>query len=346
MNQTRHISGSIPACVKNIREPISRHWPFFLRLMVLLSSVPLGALADPWCFIVTGDGRTDTRSATPDPTGINTQVFTNLLHSINQRKLRPRFVLFTGDLVCGSNKAVKDDLADQFSAWKELVKTQAPGLSILPVRGNHETYGDAEGKQWQAAFRAELDAQKVAYFPGEEGFSYVYSAPDHPEVAVIALDQFIRPHRVNLLELENALERARASHAAHVFVFAHEMAFTCASHRDAENMAAFPDDRDKFVNLLQAAGCEYFFAGHDHTYDWMSISHKSWPAKSVLNQIVAGTAGAPFYEDQTYYGDHHGYKLLRLDHHQNTNGYLVVTIDDGLATNRVKVTFEPVAIAP
>jgi len=103
---------------------------------------------------------------------------------------------------------------------------------------------------------------------------------------------------VNLVELENALKKAQASHAAHIFVFAHEMAFTCTNHGDDDNMAKYPEERDKFVDLLQSYGCEYFFAGHDHAYDWMSIKHTKWPAGYVLNQIVAGTAGAPFYEDK------------------------------------------------
>ena len=70
-------------------------------------------------------------------------------------------------------------------------------------------------------------------------------------------------------------------------------------------MAAYPDERDKFVNLLQKYGCR-FFAGHDHTYDWMAIRHPNWPTNYVLNQIVCGTAGAPFYGDEGYFGNHHG----------------------------------------
>jgi hypothetical protein len=141
--------------------------------------------------------------------------------------------------------------------------------------------------------------------------------------------------------LENVLKQAKANNASHIFVFAHEMAFTCASHPDSENMAAFPTERDKFLELLESYGCEYFFAGHDHTYDWMAIKHQNWPANYVLNQIVAGTAGAPFYADKTYVGDHHGYDLTRLDHKQNTYGYLLVTVND--KDMKVIVTFETVS---
>ena len=317
-------------------------------LIVLLASAVMAfgegenaAPAPVWSFIVTGDGRTDTKSAAPDPTGINRTVLKHVLHAIDAKK--PQFVLFTGDLVSGTNDAIPSGIAEQFQTWKDLVRTETPGLNILPVRGNHETYGDPDGKLWLAAFKPWLDSNHVSYFPGEEGFSYVYWPPGHPEIAIIAVDQFINPHRISLGKLADALDLARARKVKHVFVCAHEMAFTCTSHPDADNMAAFPADRDHFIDLLQANGCEYFFAGHDHAYDWMAIKHKKWPANYVLNQIVAGTAGAPFYPDKTYYGDHHGYDLTRLDHRQNTYGFMNVAIDDKAITNSVTVTFEAVA---
>jgi hypothetical protein len=312
-----------------------------LAVVFLLTGSP----AAPWSFVVAGDDRTDPHQPVPDPTGINTPVLKKMLKAAAQDQ--PRFMLFTGDLVCGENPAVKAKIAEQFSALTNLVQTAAPGLVVLPVRGNHETYGDADGSRWVAALKPVLDAQKVAYLPGEEGFSYSWSPPGHPEVVVIAMDQFMpgKEHCVNLAGLESMLQAAKARKVRHMFVFAHEMAFTCTSHPDSENMAAQPEKRDQFVEMLQHYGCEYFFAGHDHAYDWMAIRHPGWPAGYVLNQIVAGTAGAPFYADKTYVGDHHGYDLTRLDHRQNTYGYLRVVIDDdaAAASQQVSVTFQTVA---
>lgn len=311
-----------------------------LSLLSLATSAALLAHAEPWTFVVAGDDRTDPGHA-PDPTGINTVVFKKLLHAIVATK--PRFMLFTGDLVVGQNGLMPVKLAEQFRNWQTLVQAEAPGLLILPVRGNHETKGDADGKLWLQYFKPLLDANKVAYFPGEEGFSYTWSPPDHPEVAVFAVDQYQpdRAHRVNLTQLDQAMQQAQAGKATHLFVFSHEMAFTCASHGDADNLALFPRQRDQFVDLLVSHGCEYFLAGHDHTYDWMLIQHPKWPAGKVLNQIVAGTAGAPFYEDKKYWGDHAGYRLTRQEHLQNTHGFVQVTIDDQAATNQVHCTFVP-----
>ena len=317
----------------------------FIGCCFTLAATARVALADAWTFAIAGDDRTDLRSASPDPTGINTPVMQKLLPAIAAQK--PRFLLFTGDLICGENAHVPAGIAEQFSAWTNLVQAGAPGLTILPIRGNHETHGDAAGSHWLAAFKPGLDRNHVSYLAGEEGFSYSYAAPDHPEVVVIALDQFMpgNEHRVNLAGLENALKQARTNHVRHIFVCSHEMAFTCGGHPDADNMAAFPANRDKFLELLKDYGCEYYFAGHDHDFDWMTIRHPNWPTNYVLNQIVAGTAGAPFYADKNYYGDHGGYDLTRLDHKEATYGYLLVTINDDAKTNRAKatVTFETVS---
>jgi len=237
-------------------------------------------------------------------------------------------------------------IARQFQAWQDIVKSEAPSLALLPLRGNHETYGDPAGAAWKAMFNPMLAANNVTHLSGEEGFSFYYSPPGHPEALMIALDQFMpgNIHRVNLDALESALNKAKTDNVKHIFVFAHEMAFTCGHHGDDDNMAAYPEDRDKFVNLLEKYGCQYFFAGHDHAYDWMAIRHPDWPTNYVLNQFVCGTAGAPFYDDKGYFGNHQDFDLKRLDHRGNTLGYLVVTVDDSLKDNPVTVNFVPFSL--
>jgi hypothetical protein len=306
-------------------------------ILVLLAA---SMQAAPWSFVVTGDGRTDPKHS-PDPTGVNTRAMTNLFRAVTTLQPAPKCMLFTGDLVVGT-KIVPTPIAKQFQAWQDIVKSEAPNLALLPMRGNHETYGDPDGATWKAMFNPLLAAGHVTYIPGEEGYSFYYSPPGHPEALMIALDQFMpgNIHRVNLDGLESVLNKAKQDNVRHIFVFAHEMAFTCTSHGDSDNMAAYPEERDKFVNLLEKYGCQYFFAGHDHAYDWMAIRHPDWPTNYVLNQIVCGTAGAPFYADKGYYGDHHGFDLKRLDHRGNTLGYLVVTVDDDTTNQPVTVMFK------
>jgi hypothetical protein len=252
----------------------------------------------------------------------------------------PKFMLWTGDLVHGVYGKVLTPIDQQFAAWKQNAAA-LKGVTLLPVRGNHETAGDADGTVWLKSIKPLIGAGggKVEFFKGEEGFSYSFVPKNDPRMTVIALDQYINAHRVNLPELEKALKKAKAGGARNIFVFAHEMAFTCTNHGDNNNLSKFVADRDKFLELLEMYGVRYFFAGHDHTYDWMVIKHPKWNPNYALNQIVAGTSGAPFYTDKGYFGDHGTYELVRKEHKDNTYGYLLVEVDDN---SNVTVTFKTV----
>jgi len=309
----------------------------------LLASATLHA--STWSFAVAGDDRTDVRAEKVDPTGIHTEVLSKLLHTIGEKK--PAFLLFTGDLVYGENMRIPAKIGEQFEAWKKLAATEAPGLLILPVRGNHETLGDPEGSAWKAAFEPELSSNNVSWFPGQKGFSYSYTPPSHPGTAVIALDQYnpAALHQIDQKGLDEALQKAAAAGVKTIFPFAHEEAFTTGCHVDADNMAAHPVRRDEFLESLRKSGCSWFFVGHDHFYDWMEIRNWRWPKDYAMNQIVAGTAGAPFYPDRTYFGDHDGYDLSRLDHRQNTWGYLWVTVNDDPKPREKAVTVEFVPLS-
>ncbi|AIE85497.1 metallophosphoesterase family protein [Fimbriimonas ginsengisoli] len=306
------------------------------RLASSAAFVALAATAgaDTWTFVVAGDGRTNDK--TPDFSGINLPILNKMVTAIKAE--HPRFMLFTGDLVHGVYGLVKAPVDEQLDRWKKAV---APlyGVAIYPVRGNHETYGDKDGKIWMSKIKPIIDAGNVSYFKGEEGYSYSFATRDKSKTVVIAVDQFIHEHRVNLDELKQTLEKARKARAKNIFVFAHEMAFTCTAHGDDENMSKFKEDRDKFLDLLQRYSVRYFFAGHDHAYDWMEIRTPRWPSNYTLNQIVAGTAGAPFYTDKGYFGDHGAYELKRKEHKDSTYGYLLVTVDD---KKGVTVTFKEI----
>ena len=299
----------------------------------IVSALAALTLADKWCFVVAGDGRTNDQN--PDPTGINMPVMTKLMQAIKAEN--PKFLLWTGDLIHGIYGKVTAPVDQQYAAWKGAVGALG-NVPVYPVRGNHETYGDAEGKIWLRSIKPLIDAGRVNYLKNEDGFSYWFKPRNDPRVTVIALDQFIHEERVNLPELEVALKKAQSGGAKNIFVFAHEMAFTCDSHGDDDNLSKFKADRDSFLELLELYGVKYFFAGHDHAYDWMEIRSPKW-GDYVLNQIVAGTAGAPFYKDKGYFGDHGGYELTRKAHQDNTYGYMLVEVDDD---ETVTVTFKTV----
>ena len=97
-------------------------------------------------------------------------------------------------------------------------------------------------------------------------------------------------------------------------------------------MDADPVKRNAFWGSLINAGCRVFFCGHDHLYDHMLVTKAGSNPGPELHQIVAGTAGAPFYKQGDYTGKNEGWNLKRLKHIDNTYGYLVVEIDGLKAT--------------
>src|SRR5579871_1341346 len=240
------------------------------------------SFAARWTFVVTGDGRTNDK--TPDMTGVNSAVMTKLVAAIKAE--HPKFLVWTGDLVHGVYNKITTPIDQQFANWLGIMKPLS-GVDILPVRGNHEQYGDKDGTIWLRMLKPLMDKSHVSYFSGESGYSYSYVPRNDKKMTLIAVDQFIQDHRVNLAELERALKKAKSGGAKNIFVFAHEMAFTCTNHPDTDNMAAFKPERNAFLDLLQKYGVRYFFAGHDHAYDWMTIKNSRWPAEYELNQIVA-----------------------------------------------------------
>src|SRR4051794_36053945 len=103
-----------------------------------------------------GDGRMDVNSVRPGDngaSGINEEALKELVQETLKQK--PKFVLYTGDLVAGEYVRRGDGrpvanpstspLADQLTRWWELMKPlRDAGVVILPVRGNHELIVDKQ----------------------------------------------------------------------------------------------------------------------------------------------------------------------------------------------------------
>lgn len=323
--------------------------PKRLLLLPLLALLASAAPAEPWKFVVMGDGRMDVSSHRPGDnpaSGINEEALKELVQET--LKQHPKFVLYTGDLVAGEYvrrgdgrpvpNPVTGSLSQQLSRWWELMKPlRDAGVVILPVRGNHELIVDKEratitdpAAVWKSAFLSYLrDEAKVSFLPGEEGFSYTYVPPFDATVKIIGLDDYTNgPHAVH----RPYSEIFSGTDAKNTFVFDHEMAFTeQGPHPDGDALAAKPDERAQLLHEMAKHGVAYFFAGHDHLYDHMTITHPLWPKDFVMHQYVAGTAGAPFYNfiDQLPYGGNKGdFEVTRVAKADHKLGYLLVEVDD------------------
>lgn len=281
--------------------------------------LPLGCSADRFTFVVAGDGRADSSKSRPeDRDGINLAITGEIAAEVLRENAK--MLLWTGDLVVGSKDA--GTFERQLLRWRDVMEPlYRAKVAVLPVRGNHDAFSADSVSVWNRVFSGPYALPRNGP-AGEENLTFYFGKGS---VLVIGLDQYATPgHRVNQAWLDAVLrERAKPF----VFAFAHEPAFMAGKHKDT--MEADLPARDAFVKSLLAAGSRVFFAGHDHFYDHMLITPD-------FHQLVAGTAGAPFYGDAGYQQSGAGWTTRRIAHVDNTYGYLLVQVDG----NRATITFK------
>jgi len=296
---------------------------FLLAALLALSS--LAAQAEKWRFVVAGDGRSNGANSTrpEDKNGVNTVITAEIRDAVLREKAKA--LLWTGDLVYGAKEA--SVFRQQLTTWMEIMNPLwAHGVEVLPVRGNHEMTCPESAAIWDEFFSGAKALPKNGPFNAKNQTYYSI----HGSVLFLGIDNYAGGRgTVPLNWLRGVLGKNRFDH---VFAFCHEMAFMAGLHTD--NLDRNPAERDEFWRLLATSGSRAFFAGHDHLYDHMEVNGEGLPHS--IHQYVAGTAGAPFYEDKGYLGNNGTWKLKRVKNLQKTYGYLLVEID-GLAAT---VTFK------
>jgi hypothetical protein len=266
---------------------------------------------ETWKFIVVGDSR-------GKDNGVNTEVLRPLAARIAQSGAD--FLLFNGDLTTGSlRRATTKRYLEQWRA------TMAPvyeaGIKVYPIAGNHEWIDFNLPETWRQVF-PELPGNGPK---GEEKMTYSFT---HKNALVIALDVYFgHRHRVDQKWLDKQLAARDAKAQPHVFVSAHEPAYS-AHHKvclDDE-----PEARDAFIQSLVNAGCRTYFCGHDHFYANAAVT--GFLAKNrpiVFHQVIAGTGGAPVYDWNGRYDGNNGEGRTVADiyHDEHWGGYCQVEVD-------------------
>lgn len=224
---------------------------------------------------------------------------------------KPDVVLVTGDLVEGRGS----NMATRLQEWRRIM---APlynaGVTILPVRGNHEDEGSV------GAFQATFPDLPQNGPAKEKGLTYYLN---HKNALFVGLDQYVHSHRINQPWLDQVLA---GNHQTHVFVFSHESAFA-AEHQWTMRLHA--GDRDRFWNSLGAAGVRMYICGHDHLYARAAIGD-SYGRR--IEQIIVGSGGAPFHQF-SHYKD----KRVQAEFQATSQyGYLIVDVDGQKVTAQWK----------
>ena len=248
--------------------------------------------AEAWKFAVTSDVRTNSPTQKGGAFGVNTSVLGPIAKDIAAQKVD--LVLFPGDLALGS--PLCGTFRQQLGQWK---KTMAPlydaGITVLVVRGNHETHVTASQhliEDWKAIVPLGPDNGPA----GQKGLTY---AVDHKNARFVGFDQYVgRAKTFDNKKYDDSvnsgvihpwvIEQIKTAPTTWVFAFGHEMAWTEA-HPDC--LANAPAERDALWDALGAKHGVYF-CGHDHVYARRTAPDSR--GNPVL-ELVVGCGGAPRY---------------------------------------------------
>ncbi|MFZ5967780.1 MAG: metallophosphoesterase family protein [Bacillota bacterium] len=237
-------------------------------------------------FIVMGDSRGKDE-------GVNEEIFRALLNEIMGLYPEPDYIMFSGDLVSGSRKS--KELKAQLKKFKEIFTDYFPIEILLPTVGNHEVGSNPEDDT-----REKIFAKVYSEFEADEflkGYNRTAYYVDVGDVRLIALNSY-HPGESNQItgrQLE-WFRRVVREPKKHKLVFLHAPAYPVGQHIGS-SLDAYPEERDRFWDIIDKNHVGLVFAGHEHNYSRRridkSFSTEAYQFQGEVDQIVAGGAGAP-----------------------------------------------------
>lgn len=261
---------------------------------------------DYFRFVITCDSRGS------DAYGINATIFAEMVNATIAEKAE--VFMFPGDLVTNGSQS-------NFQGWKNAAASlYNAGITVMPIRGNHEIQGGGTTTDWRNVFGADIPDNGPA---GETDLTYYIT---HENAVFIGLDVYVGDtaiHYVNQTWLNGVLSTKQ-----HVFVATHEPAFK-VRHTDCLDDQA--TKRNTFwTSLENEAGCRMYFCGHDHFYDHARLDDGDANPDDDVHQFVVGTAGAPLRDSASYDGTNGSWTPVRIKWRggatSSNYGYVVVEV--------------------
>jgi predicted phosphodiesterase len=166
-------------------------------------------------------------------------------------RLRPAFVIITGDLINKSNDAA------QAAEYKRIASKLDPKIKLFSVAGNHDL-GNEPTKESLAWYRERFGPDYYSFRIGDVSGVVLNSnlekgAEKVPEEAA-KMEAWFR----------GELERAKLSGARHIIVFQH-ISFFLKEATEADQYSNIPKVvRERYLRLLHEYGVHQVFAGHYH----------------------------------------------------------------------------------
>ena len=234
--------------------------------------------------------------------GINEPVFREILNEIVDIYPQPNYIIFPGDLVSGSRRPER--LRMQLEKFKDVFTDYFPIETLLPTVGNHEVSSEPVDETRERIFSEVFSEYTADEFL--EGYNRTVYYVDIGNVRLIVLNSYHpgESNRITGAQLQ-WFERVSAVPKQHKLVFLHSPAYP-TGHHIGSALNRFPEDRDRFWNVVDKNNVAVVFAGHEHNYSRRIIDStfntEEYQFNRAVNQIITGGAGAPLrnaYEDST-----------------------------------------------
>ncbi len=167
----------------------------------------------------------------------------------NANRLKPAFVIITGDLINDAGNAA------QAAEYKRITAKLDASIKLFHVAGNHDV-GNEATKESLARYRERNGPDYYSFRVGD--------------IAGIVLNSNLEKGTKNVadeaakMEVWFESELAKAKGAKHILVFQHIPFFK----KEADEAEVYdnipPDVRERYLKRMREAGVKYIFAGHLH----------------------------------------------------------------------------------
>jgi hypothetical protein len=233
-----------------------------------------------------------------------------------------KFMVSVGDLVdYGQQEA-------HWNAWFTAAKGVIDSIPIMPVSGNHESYGSKEitkPKYYLEQFTLPQNGPEEL-----KGQAYSY---DYGPVHFVVLDsqQTEEKQYGDILRIQQAWLEAdlAASKAQWKIAFFHRSPYGVKANRDEEEI------RKAFCPILEKYHANLVFNAHDHGVAWTPPMKDGTAMKSAAEgtiYLVSGQSGGKTYKDNVK-RDYHSFFYNPLD---QPNYWVIETTKEKITVKAVK----------
>ena len=187
-------------------------------------------------------------------------------------RLKPAFVIVTGDLINESGNAA------QAAEYKRIAAKLDPSIRLFSMPGNHDV-GNEPTRESLAQYRERFGPDYYTFRVGEiAGFvlnSTLAKAPQNVPEEAAKMEAWLRTE----------LARAKAEGVKHLIVFQHHPFFLNDPDEEDKYENMPKDVRRRYLKLLHEYGVHQVFAGHYH--------HTHEARDGDLEMVTTGPAGMP-----------------------------------------------------